>query len=316
MSSLENLLLVAHELDAPQATWLDELCRAGAELLDEGAGFLAHAYSVRGGGSGGFGNIAGNTPALELLSGLEAWSTKNRAPLTSIIGTGVGGLADAQRATKSRGFSLSPLYEFFEARGIRDLMTIMAHCPTGHGLALISPRNALSGSNTRDERLHRRLAAQLEVAVRLRTRRQLQQSHALSRRQGVVLRMLLAGASDKEIASKLGIGLSTVSTYARRLRAALGCVSGGEAILSACTDHPQAILRRVMLLERLTPSEQDIVCRVFDGASNDEIAAARGTSGRTIANQCAAIFRKCGVRGRRELAAALLGAETRGASGK
>src|SRR5271155_2440056 len=114
-------------------------------------------------------------------------------------------------------------------------MTIVAQCPTGHGLTLISPRNDHSRSNARDERLHRRVAAQLEVAVRLRRRRHLQQAHALSRRQGFVLRLLLAGASDKVIASKLGIGSSTVSTHARRLRATLGCVSGGEAILAACT---------------------------------------------------------------------------------
>lgn len=310
VSAFATLLLVAHELDAPDTTWVDELGRAGAELLDEGAGFVAHAYAVQRGESDGLGPIGGNKPGLELRSGIEAWSIKNRAILSSIIGTGVGGIADAERAAQGRGLLLSPLHEFFEAWGIRDLVTVIAHCPTGDGLTLISPRRDRSRSNSREQRLHCSLAAQLEVAVRLRARRQHQQARALSQRQGHVLHMLLAGGSDKEIASKLGIGLSTVSTYVRRLRATLGC-AGIEVLVSPCTDHPEVVLRRVTLLGRLTPTEQDIVCRLLEGASTNEIAVARGTSSRTVANQRAAIFRKCGVRGRRELAAALLGTKTR-----
>ena len=42
--------------------------------------------------------------------------------------------------------------------------------------------------------------------------------------------------------------------------------------------------------------------RVVAGRSNGEIAAARGRSVRTIANQVAAIFRKLGVGSRLELA--------------
>lgn len=52
----------------------------------------------------------------------------------------------------------------------------------------------------------------------------------------------------------------------------------------------------------LTPAERDIVRRVLDGASNAQIARARGRSPRTVANQLAAIFRKLGVFSRAKLA--------------
>lgn len=55
----------------------------------------------------------------------------------------------------------------------------------------------------------------------------------------------------------------------------------------------------------LTPAEQAIVELVLDGYDNASIAAARGRSPRTIANQLARIFRKLGVSSRAELAATL-----------
>ena len=53
----------------------------------------------------------------------------------------------------------------------------------------------------------------------------------------------------------------------------------------------------------LTEAETDVVRRIVEGYSNARIAAARGVSPRTIANQVSAIFRKLGVASRRELAA-------------
>lgn len=50
---------------------------------------------------------------------------------------------------------------------------------------------------------------------------------------------------------------------------------------------------------------------LLDGASNAEIAAARGTSRRTVANQIATIFRKLDASSRVDLAARIFGA-TRG----
>jgi DNA-binding NarL/FixJ family response regulator len=60
--------------------------------------------------------------------------------------------------------------------------------------------------------------------------------------------------------------------------------------------------------EKLTTAERAIVKRLLRGETNAAIARARGTSTRTVANQVAHVFRKLGVRSRRELAARLRGA--------
>jgi DNA-binding CsgD family transcriptional regulator len=55
----------------------------------------------------------------------------------------------------------------------------------------------------------------------------------------------------------------------------------------------------------LSPCERDIVTRLIEGASNREIARARGTSERTVANQLKRIYRKLGVFSRAELVATI-----------
>lgn len=56
----------------------------------------------------------------------------------------------------------------------------------------------------------------------------------------------------------------------------------------------------------LSPSEREVAALVMEGLSNQEIAQVRGTSERTVANQVASIFRRCGVSSRSELVAALV----------
>lgn len=56
----------------------------------------------------------------------------------------------------------------------------------------------------------------------------------------------------------------------------------------------------------LTPAERQIRDALLRGCSHREIAAARGTSIRTVANQVARVFRKLGVTSRAELAALAL----------
>lgn len=51
----------------------------------------------------------------------------------------------------------------------------------------------------------------------------------------------------------------------------------------------------------LTDAERDVLSRIVDGAANAEIARARGTSVRTVANQVAALLRKLGVGSRYDL---------------
>jgi len=55
----------------------------------------------------------------------------------------------------------------------------------------------------------------------------------------------------------------------------------------------------------LTAAERGVLELLLRGRSNSEIAAARGTSARTVANQVASIFRKLGVSSRAELSSKL-----------
>jgi DNA-binding CsgD family transcriptional regulator len=61
----------------------------------------------------------------------------------------------------------------------------------------------------------------------------------------------------------------------------------------------------------LTSSEREVCAMLMAGRSNPEIAAARGTAPRTVANQVASIFRKLGVTSRAELAVRLTSGITR-----
>lgn len=51
----------------------------------------------------------------------------------------------------------------------------------------------------------------------------------------------------------------------------------------------------------LTAAEAAVARMVIEGRTNAEIAAARGTSARTVANQARAVFEKIGVTSRRAL---------------
>ena len=53
----------------------------------------------------------------------------------------------------------------------------------------------------------------------------------------------------------------------------------------------------------LTAAERAVLALVIEGFSTRAIADARGTSPRTVGHQLAAIYRKVGVRSRRELRA-------------
>lgn len=57
----------------------------------------------------------------------------------------------------------------------------------------------------------------------------------------------------------------------------------------------------------LTDAERAVARGLLAGRSNVEIAAARGTSARTVANQIQSVFRKLGVASRAELAARAAG---------
>jgi DNA-binding CsgD family transcriptional regulator len=58
----------------------------------------------------------------------------------------------------------------------------------------------------------------------------------------------------------------------------------------------------------LSPAEEEVALLVYAGASNKEIARARGVSPRTVGNQLESIYRKLGVGSRAELVLRLGGA--------
>lgn len=57
----------------------------------------------------------------------------------------------------------------------------------------------------------------------------------------------------------------------------------------------------MMLPPGLTDAEQEVALLIFEGATNEQIAHARGASAKTVGNQLGSIFRKLGVCSRFEL---------------
>jgi DNA-binding CsgD family transcriptional regulator len=78
-------------------------------------------------------------------------------------------------------------------------------------------------------------------------------------------------------------------------------VIGGErlVVLSLPLDPPGGSSFR----DALTPAEAEVASLACAGLTNAEIAARRGASVRTVANQIAAVLRKTGAASPRELAA-------------
>jgi DNA-binding CsgD family transcriptional regulator len=70
---------------------------------------------------------------------------------------------------------------------------------------------------------------------------------------------------------------------------------------------------RAWLSERLSPSETEVALMRIEGLTQQAVAAQRGRSARTIANQAAAVYRRLGVGGRAELLALLAREYSRGA---
>jgi DNA-binding CsgD family transcriptional regulator len=130
---------------------------------------------------------------------------------------------------------------------------------------------------------------------------------ALTPAERQVASLLLLGLSDKEIAHEMGIAMSSVSTLAQRIRAKLGCGTGQELLHLSDPDETTALAHRRSLFERLTVAEREVAVELLAGATYADIAQGRGCAVRTVAAQCASLFRKSGISGKRGLAAALLG---------
>jgi DNA-binding NarL/FixJ family response regulator len=297
-----------HALDLDEPAWINALFAEGRSLFDEGQGLFVYSYRVGARPVVRLGALAGDHTAPGVWQMLSRWGSENAKVLARSYVTGAGGV-EARAADSS-----APVRELLvrlESQGIADLFTILAHDPRGFGVFLTAPQHRERSLNPARRRFLERLAAELGASLRLRQARRKVDLGRLSASESTVMRMLASGASDKQIALALGVGLSTVSTFARRARTKLGCPPGSEALLTAQSSSERS---RRDLFARLTASECDVAADLLLGRSHAEIALKRGSSARTVAAQCSLIFRKCGVTGRRSLAAAMLSLS--GTSGK
>jgi len=179
------------------------------------------------------------------------------------------------------------------------------------------------------------------VVVAYRNHPSSRSSKELSDREQTALLDALDGVASKAIAIKLGVSEATVSRLIARALRRLGFESLGEAAALrrvgwSVTDigdgvattgwaalgrdvvpdqgiNPQEGLASAESLEgeaklaALTQSERHVLTAILEGRLQRDIAAARCSSPRTVANQVASIFRKLGVSSRRELIARILG---------
>jgi DNA-binding CsgD family transcriptional regulator len=143
-----------------------------------------------------------------------------------------------------------------------------------------------------------------------------------------MLERVLLGQPQNSVAIDLALSPSTVAQVCKRVLSSmtLECLPSHtpvvfvlathaargfplpEARLYTSSANPGHLTVRVsrpdyVLSDALTPREQAIVRRLVEGWSTSSLAAERRTSGRTIANQLASVFRKMNVSGRRELLA-------------
>jgi DNA-binding NarL/FixJ family response regulator len=288
-----------HALDLEEPAWIEALFEEGRGLFDEGRGLFVYSYRVGTRPALRLGTLVGEHTAPEIWQVLSSWGNKHASVLARTYTTRAGGFDAPSRALHD---PLRDLLTQLDSHAIADVFTMLAHDPDGFGVFLTAPRPRTLSLDAGRRRPLGRLAAELGAALRLREARRKAELGRLSASERTVTRLLASGASDKEIALALGVGLSTVSTFARRARNKLGCRPGAEALVTTAGAEG----RRRELFAKLTAAECDVAADLLIGHSYAEIAVRRGSSGRTVAAQCSVIFRKCGVAGRRALAAAML----------
>ena len=313
MESWTSLRTAVHAIDLEEGAWVDSLFAESRGLLDEGLGLFVYSYRIGPTGTIQLGSVAGQQTAPVFWQVLAAWGAENQRCLARIYETGAGSLEGARCSARRLGIELSDHRATFEQQNVADVFTIVGHSAGGFGLFITVPSARRGSERAPKQRLAvDRLSVELAAIARLREHRRRTQIARLSAAETLVARRIVEGASDKAIALELHVSLSTISTFTRRVRNKLGCRSGEEALALASAGSLAKVSRRLELFDRLTVGECDVASELLVGSSYAEIAARRGVSVRTVASQCAAVFRKCGVSGRRALAASLLG----GTSGK
>lgn len=137
---------------------------------------------------------------------------------------------------------------------------------------------------------------------------------ALSERERQVAYLVARGHHVKLVAYELGIAASTVRSHLHSAMRKLNVADRStlcRLVANVRAPGDVAEVAEVGLLalvesvsempEILTDAESDVARLIFEGLTNEEIAARRETSERTIANQIAAVYRKLGVNSRIEL---------------
>lgn len=130
---------------------------------------------------------------------------------------------------------------------------------------------------------------------------------ALSRRERHILSQVLDGSSSKSIALAVGVSETLVSKILAASALKLGFRNRAAlvhfAALSCSRAEPAASSPgspvQTSLPGDLTPAERGVLALVVAGHSNEEIAALRRRSQRTVANQVSALLRKTGLGSRR-----------------
>lgn len=155
-----------------------------------------------------------------------------------------------------------------------------------------------------------------------------QQARALQGRRLKILEAVLDGQRQKNVAIDLGLAPSTVALNSRLALEALGVTNRPSRthpllMLAAraasrqvpasakCTSMPGEQSRELrvisaprpdLTLGKVLPSaELSVIRSLVEGARYEDIAQARGTSNRTIANQISMVFRRLRVSGRNDL---------------
>jgi DNA-binding NarL/FixJ family response regulator len=148
-------------------------------------------------------------------------------------------------------------------------------------------------------------------------RLQLRDVRRLSSREREVAEHLTQGHANADIAYALGIAEGNVSRLVTSVLRKLGAPSRRDlALLFGCRnsvaleqeDELQILRpadRGTALWSKLSPGLREVVSMAVSGMSNAEIASARSTSVRTVANQLARCYAELGVSGRAELGALL-----------
>lgn len=152
-----------------------------------------------------------------------------------------------------------------------------------------------------------------------------------------LLERVLRGDCSKVVAAEYGLSASSLSERCGRALTSFGCgrfVARAPIVLVMAALAASGIalgrvrLQRhrigeqmryavsvaspaVALRDRLSPAEYQVARLLIDGRTHDEIASARQTSRRTIANQLASAFTKIDVSGRGELRAESIRAHAR-----